>query len=221
MSDSTVTVSFVDSLVSALKARNSEAFSKDTLTAINNAERSKTALDTLMMQPAFSELATGILTRARISDFKTNKRDFVAVKVLVKLVSTMYALSTGVTAELDPYTATIGYNLVHNREMTNKSNYVCLSKSIEYDALDRVQNLTKKRDCSVGTASTQASSTRQALMILGIADGTKDRDSDTLKLFDNDRAKLFVSLFAKKSKAKKPEAQPEAKSEAEQQPVSA
>lgn len=198
MSDSTVTLSFSESLRAALSARNAEVFSKDTVTAINNLDRCKVGIDKTMSEPCFAEVAPELIRRARIADHRSNKRDFIAVKVLVKLISTMQALASGLKSDLDPYTQTIGQNLCNNLEMTNKSNYVCLSKSVEYSALDRTQPLRAKRDCSVGTASTQASSTRMTLHYLGIVDATKDRDSDTMKLSDNERSKRFVTIFKKK-----------------------
>ncbi|MGZ6362408.1 MAG: hypothetical protein ACXWP0_12100 [Ktedonobacterales bacterium] len=199
MSDSTAT--FSQQFIAELTARYAEVPSNDTKLALNNAQRCAKGIDSTMSDPVFAELAPVILTRVRQAKHSDNKLNFVAVKVLVKLISTMQALASGLRTDLDPYTATIAANLSINGHMTNKSNYVCLSKSIEYSALDEVQTLKVKRDCSVGTSSTQASSTRQALALLGIAEVCKGKQDDKMTLCDNARAQRFVKLFGKQKKS--------------------
>jgi hypothetical protein len=190
------TVSFSQQFIAALESRNAEVHSNDTLTALSNARRSAVALDKVMSLPAFAEVAPELLRRVRIANPNSDKLNFIAVKVLVKIVSTLQALATQLRSDLDPYTNAIGANLINLHQMTNKSNLVCLSKSIEYNALDEIQMLKVKRDCTPGTASTQSSSTRMTLHYLGIAEVRKAHAGDVMKLYDNDRAKLFASIFA-------------------------
>jgi hypothetical protein len=190
------TVSFSQQFIAALESRNAEVHSNDTLTALSNARRSAVALDKVMSLPAFAEVAPELLRRVRIANPNSDKLNFIAVKVLVKIVSTLQALATQLRSDLDPYTNAIGANLINLHQITNKSNLVCLSKSIAYNALDEVQMLKVKRDCTPGTASTQSSSTRMTLHYLGIAEVRKAHAGDVMKLYDNDRAKLFASIFA-------------------------
>jgi hypothetical protein len=181
--------------VEVMTARNAEQFSKDTETAINNATKGSAAIDALMVQPIWAEVGKTLLKSIRIADAKQDKGAFIAVKVLVKIVATMQALGQNRVAELDPYTRTIGANLCKLNGVTNKSALVCLSSSIEYDALDQQQALSKRYNCSANTAGTQASSTRMMMRALGICDVSKGKRGDVATLQDNDRARAFVKLY--------------------------
>jgi hypothetical protein len=188
--------SFTTRFVAALTARNNEVPSADTATAIGNAERSAVGLDAVMSLPEFKEIANELIKRARIADPKNDKLNYIAVKVLVKIISTLQAIATKLPADLDPYTRTIGANLCKLNGISNKSALVCLSKSVEYDALDQSQSLTRRYNCSANTAGTQSSSTRMCLKYLGIADVQKGKRGDVTTLSDNERAKQFVAVFS-------------------------
>lgn len=190
--------SFTARFVTTLTARNAEVASDDIVTAVNNAETCKVGIDEVMSRPEFKEIAAELLKRARIADKNADKLNYIGVKVLVKIVSTLQAIATGMSAELDPYTRTIGANLCKLNGITNKSNLVCLSKSIEYDALDQTQALTKKYNCSPGTASSQSGSTRMVMKYLGICDVCKGKQGDVMTLQQNPRAAAFVMLFSEK-----------------------
>jgi hypothetical protein len=194
MSSSTFTVKFV----SALRARNAEQFSRDTETAINNAERSMVALDKVMSEPAFAEIARKLVKGARQAQQHEDKLSFIAVKVLVKIVSCLSGIGQGRVSELDPYSRTIVANVMHANGLSNKAALVSLSKSIEFDETDQVYALKRKYNCSANTAGTQASSTRMMLKYLGIAEVNKGKRGDVITMLDNDRARALMSLFGEK-----------------------
>lgn len=187
---------FCMSFIEALTARNTEQYSKDTETALNNAKRSNASLDAVAAKPCFAEIKHSILKNVRISDAKQNKQDFVAVKVLVKMVAALNAIGQGLTSQLDPYTRTIVANMIALNSLSNKSALVSLSKSISYDETEQVAALVKRYNCSANTAGTQASSTRMMLKQLDICEIAKGKQGDVMTFKDNDRARAFVSLFA-------------------------
>jgi hypothetical protein len=184
--------------VAALKARNIEAFSADTVIAINTAKSGAVALNLAMSKPEFNEIAANLIRCARIAKNTDDKANFVAVKVLVKIVKTLEGIGQGLASQLDPYTRTIGANLVKLGKITNKSNLVCLSKAIVYTETDSVQALKHRYSCSAGTAGTQSSSTRMMLKYLQVCDVVKGKQGDVMTLSDNQRARDFVALFTSK-----------------------
>ena len=187
--------SFSTRFIAALTAREAEQHSNDTVTAINNATAQSVALDKVFAEPCFAEIGRTLIKRARIATPQQDKEQFIAVKVLVKIMQAVQALATGLPSALDPYTRTIGANLCKLNGVSNKSALVCLSKSVEYDALDQQQTLSKRYNCSPGTASTQSSSTRMMLKHMGICEVNKGKRGDVTTLLDNERARSFVKLY--------------------------
>lgn len=203
------TKGFTVKFVEVLNARNAEQFSKDTLTAINNATKGYAAIDAAMTLPAFKEVAAALLKGARIADAKQDKSAFLAVKVLVKIVAALQAIGQTRPSELDPYSRCIAGNLIALNGISNKSALVALSKSVEYDELEQQQHLVKRYNCSAGTATTQASSSRMMLRALGICDVQKGKRGDVTTLSDNDRARMFVAMFSDRAISEATEPQPE------------
>ena len=122
--------------------------------------------------------------------------DFVAVYALQKVRKMLYALANNRASFVDSYSRSIISNMVRLQELTNKSALVALSKSIEYTELDKVQEIKRSVSVAASTASTQASSTRQMLRLLGIASVTKQRNSDEFALIDSEAAKQVAVMFA-------------------------
>jgi hypothetical protein len=199
---------FSTQIIDALTARYAEVQSDDTLKAISSAKRCSAGLDMVMSYPCFKEVRSKLIKSCRVADNKDDKLNYVAVKVLVKIISTLQAIAVKMPSDLDPYTRTIGANLCKLNGVSNKTNLVCLSKSIEYSALDSTQAIARRYDCSPATASTQSSSTRMTLNYLGICDVVKGRQGDIMTLCDNERARQFVAIFSDKAIAE--EQQPKA-----------
>lgn len=187
---------FTTALTTALTARNAVAPSKDIQLALNNAKRFEKALDGLFGKKAFHAIAEKLIKRVEIANKAQNANDFIAVKVLVKIVATSVAISQKNTSTLDPYSETIIKNLIALQQINNKTALVSLSRSIEYTDEDQQVALKARYNCSAGTASTQASSTRMMLEALDICEVQKAKKGDVISFKDNDRAKMLVALFA-------------------------
>lgn len=192
---------FSTALITTLEARQAAAPSADLVTSINNARSHARALDALFGSVAFAPVAKKLLTSLSITDAKQNREDFVAVKVVVKVINTANGLAKGEKTLLDPYSRTIIENLIKLQSVTNKSALVSLSNAIVFTDDDQKQKLTNKYNCSAGTAGTQASSTRMMLRSLDICEVLKSKRGDTLTLKDNARAAQLVELFGGKAKA--------------------
>ena len=187
---------FTTALTTALTARNAVAPSKDIQLALNNAKRFEKALDGLFTKKAFHAVAEKLLKRVEIANKAQNANDFIAVKVLVKIVSASVAISQKNTSTLDPYSEVIIKNLIALQSIGNKTALVSLSKAITYTDEDQQVALKARYNCSAGTASTQASSTRMMLDALDICEVQKGKKGDVISFKDNDRARMLASLFA-------------------------
>lgn len=122
--------------------------------------------------------------------------DYVAVYALQKIRKMIYSLANNTKSFIDGYSNSIISNMVKLQEITNKSALVALSKSIEYSELDKVQEIKRTINVAVSTASTQASSTRQMLNILNIANVTKRKNGDEFQFNDNETAKTIIAFYA-------------------------
>lgn len=187
---------FTTALTTALTNRNAVAPSKDIQLALNNAKRFEKALDSLFGKAAFDKIAKKLIARCEIAEKAGNANEFIAVKVLVKIVSASVAIAQKNTSVLDPYSETIIKNLIALQQVNNKTALVSLSRSIEYTEADQQQAIKTRYNCSAGTASTQASSTRMMLEALDICDVQKGKKGDVISFKENDRAKMLVALFA-------------------------
>lgn len=204
---------FTTALTTALTNRNAVAPSKDIQLALNNAKRFEKALDSLFGKAAFDKIAKKLIARCEIAEKAGNANDFIAVKVLVKIVSASVAIAQKNTSVLDPYSETILRNLVTLQTVNNKTALVSLSRSIEYTEADQQQAIKTRYNCSAGTASTQASSTRMMLEALDICDVQKGKKGDVISFKENDRARLMVSLFAEVEPVEDTEAHDETETE--------
>lgn len=204
---------FTTALTTALTNRNAVAPSKDIALALNNAKRFEKALDSLFGKAAFDKIAKKLIARCEIAEKAGNANEFIAVKVLVKIVSASVAIAQKNTSVLDPYSETILRNLVTLQTVNNKTALVSLSRSIEYTEADQQQAIKTRYNCSAGTASTQASSTRMMLEALDICDVQKGKKGDVISFKENDRARLMVSLFADVEPVEDTEAHDETESE--------
>jgi hypothetical protein len=115
---------------------------------------------------------------------------------LQKVRKTIAACAQGIKNSLDPYTRTIVANLTES-EQNNKSAQVALSRSVEFDEFDTQKTIKTRYNCAATTASTQMSSTRQALQILNAASVTKGKVNDEFALTDSPVANKLREMFAK------------------------
>jgi hypothetical protein len=132
----------------------------------------------------------------KISIIEKSNNDFVAVYALQKIRKMIYSIANNTKSFIDGYSNSIISNMVKLQEITNKSALIALSKSIEYSELDKVQEIKRTINVAVSTASTQASSTRQMLNILNIANVTKRKNGDEFQFNDNETAKTIIAFYA-------------------------
>lgn len=187
---------FTTVFTTALTARNEVAPSKDIQIAINNAKRFEKALDGLFTKKAFDVIAKKLIKRVSIAQKSESANEFIAVKVLVKIVSASVAIAQSNPDVLDPYSKVILQNLVKLQNVNNKDVLVCLSKAVSYTEEDQQKHLKFRYNCSVGTASTQASSTRMMLEALEICDVQKAKRGDVISFKENDRAVMVINMFS-------------------------
>lgn len=188
---------FAKEFNAVLVARNEQVKSNDTETAARNVIRDAAAFNACFARPEFRNVFDTMLRNCAIADKKQNTTDFVAVKTLVKIVSTARAIGQGIKRELDGYTMTIGENLCALGGLRIKDGLVSLSRNVEYHELEPQAALVRRMNSSVGTAGAQSGSTRMCLRELGIAKVVKGKRDDQMQIdADNPRAKAFVALFA-------------------------
>jgi hypothetical protein len=191
----TIARDFAKEFNAVLVARNEQVKSNDTETAARNVIRDAAAFNACFTRPEFCDVFDTMLKNCAIADKKQNTTDFVAVKTLVKIVSTARAIGQGIKRELDGYTMTIGENLCALGQLRIK--VVSLSRNVEYHELETQAALVRRMNSSVGTAGAQSGSTRMCLREMGIAKVVKGKRDDQMQIdADNPRAKAFVALFA-------------------------
>lgn len=121
--------------------------------------------------------------------------NYIAVKVFVKVLKMLVAISQNLVSAIDTYTVTLIANaLANSNSITSKTADVSLTKNLEYDALDNVQTVKYKKRVEVSTASTQKSSSREELRHLGLALCIKGKRDDAITLSDNG-IKIFSEMF--------------------------
>jgi hypothetical protein len=132
----------------------------------------------------------------QIAISEKSNSDFIAVYALQKIRKMIYSLANNTKSYIDGYSNSIIFNMVKlNSEITNKSALVALSKSVEYTEFDKVQDIKRTISVAVSTASTQASSTRQMLRVLNIANVTKRKNQDEFTFIESDIAKQVIAYY--------------------------
>jgi hypothetical protein len=188
---------FAQKFARIIAARNVIAPSKDLDTARSVIIKGASSVNALYANPHFSHVLDQLATDAGRTEAKGG--EFIAVKALVKIAHAMIALASGVSSEFDPYTRTICKNLAGKLKddgITNKSALVSLSKAVTYDALDQQQHLSAQYNCSAGTATTQASSTRMMLRALGLCAVEKGKRGDVTRVLPNERCAVLLTMFS-------------------------
>lgn len=120
---------------------------------------------------------------------------YIALKVITKIRQCIYALATKQKSQLDGYTNSILFNLCKNQELTNKSGLMSLTRAVVYSEMDQVQHVRALLDVSIGTASTQLSSSRQMLRFLDICNVIKAKKNDAISFKDNERAHAIIAFY--------------------------
>lgn len=151
-----------------------------------------------VLEAAASKYDLDVKALAReIAVLQGEDRDrFLAVYALQKVRKALYALANGVRSGFDGYTNSILFNLANLQHINNKEARMSLCKAIEYTELEQVQGIRRLLNCSQGTASTQASSTRMMLRALGIGHVTKRRAGDSISFTESKAAQAVLAMYA-------------------------
>jgi hypothetical protein len=192
---------FSNALIETLTARNEEFKSADLVTAINNAKTNAKALDALFGSRAFDPVAKKLIANLAIGKQSDNREEFIAVKVVVKIIAGANAIAKNDLRKFDGYSQTIITNLVALQSISNKDALVSLSKAIIYNEDEQKAKLVARHSCSAGTAGTQASSTRMMLRALDVCEVLKSKRGDSLVIKSNERAQMLINLFEGKGTA--------------------
>jgi hypothetical protein len=132
---------------------------------------------------------------ATISNSNKNSASaFLAKYAVEKVRKIAQALALSQFSALDRYTQSIALNSRKLETLNAKSALVCLSRNIEYTETDAQQQIKRYGHCEASTASTQRSSTREALRVLNIASVTKAKRDDAIVFADSAIAKRFAAL---------------------------
>ena len=128
-----------------------------------------------------------------------NKDQFLAVYALQKVRKALYALANDTKSAFDGYTNSILFNMANLQAINNKEARMSLCKAIEYTELEQTQAIRRLLNCSEGTASTQASSTRMMLRALGIGNVIKRKAGDSISFTDSKAAQGVMAMYATKA----------------------
>lgn len=187
-----INVNFAN-LFTAIESRNNITPSKDNLTTQKMMQKREKSVKE-GMKKIDNALFARIVENQKITHKASD--DFLAVKVNVKIISSLSAIGTKLVSELDSYSATIIANALHNDGIIfAKSALVCLSRDIEYNELEAVQVIKARMRVAASTADTQRSSTRQMLKALDLATCNKRAKGDNIELTAKGK-EIFSALFA-------------------------
>lgn len=128
-----------------------------------------------------------------------DKDRFLAVYALQKVRKAIYALANDTKSAFDGYTNSILYNMANLQAINNKEARMSLCKAIEYTELEQVQGIRRLLNCSEGTASTQASSTRMMLRALGVGNVVKRKAGDSISFTESKAAQGVLAMYATKA----------------------
>lgn len=132
----------------------------------------------------------------QVQILSTENRDrFLAVYALQKVRKALYALANDLKKEFDGYTNSILFNMVNLQAINNKEARMSLCKAIEYTEMEQVQGIRRLLNCSEGTASTQASSTRMMLRALGVGNVVKRAKGDSISFTESKAAQAIMAMY--------------------------
>lgn len=124
-----------------------------------------------------------------------NAHDYVAIYAAQKIRKSLFALACGMTSVFDGYTNAIMSNLVRLQSISNRGSQRALSNKVVFDEDMQTEAVRSFKVCEPSTASTQASSTRQAMRFLNICNVIKSRKDDAMTLTDSLAAQKLQAMF--------------------------
>jgi len=131
---------------------------------------------------SFLDFGSLINKAAKAKQAGSNDSGFIAVKAFEKIVKCIKAFGFKDARKLDNHTRLILVNtLVNNGVITSRNAFATLVR-VEFDALTEQQQLRDRANYTPGTGSTQLSSTREMLRLLGLTDGIKGARDANIEL---------------------------------------
>jgi hypothetical protein len=124
-----------------------------------------------------------------------NSYDYIAIYAAQKVRKSLFALATGMTSVFDGYTQAIMRNLVKLESLSNRGSQISLSNKVVFTEDMQSQAVRSFKLCEPSTASTQASSTRQAMRFLNVCNVIKSRKDDSMTLTDSKAAQAVQAMF--------------------------
>lgn len=162
----------------AFFAKEALLWNAPTIAALHGHGVDVSALATLMRNPTSGASDNGFLAKY-------------AVDKVRKIAAAVAQANFNV---MDIYTQGILYNMRKLGKITAPSCLVALSRSCSYKDNDIVQDVKAYTSKTAGTASTQRSSSREAMRALGVATVTKNARDDTITLRDTPMAHAVAAL---------------------------
>jgi hypothetical protein len=140
---------------------------------------------------SFIDFAPLIARAQKAKQSGANDESFIAVKAFEKIVKCIKAFGFKDPRKLDNHTRLILVNtLVGNGVITSKNAFATLVR-VEFDALEEQQILRERANYTHGTGSTQLSSTREMLRILGLTEGIKGAREAQIILTDEAKVNMI------------------------------
>lgn len=194
-----VSVSSYDALIDALKHRIANAENENQVKNLSAELKFFSDANGKLIVEKCESLGIDVAKlAAKIAILKhESKHDYLAIYALQKVRKTMYAVANNVKRFLDGYTNAVLTNLMSLQELNTKEARMSMCKTIEYDELEEVRNITRTMNCNESTASTQVSSTRMMLDALSIAVVHKGMKNDNLVFSDSAATKIVTTFYAK------------------------
>lgn len=185
-------------LIESIKIRNENKPSKDNDISLsfldNHAKQIKHGLIKLP-----KETMTKIID-CQNNGAKPGSDDFLAVKVNVKIVRFLSAIGQGLKTPIDSYSQSIIKTLIElEKGLKNESLRATMCRKL-IDEEQIMLGVKNHHNCNVSTASTQTSSTREALRFMGAVTCVKRQKGGEMGFNDSPLAKTIQNLFGEKLK---------------------
>jgi len=123
-----------------------------------------------------------------------NDSNYVQAKVIEKINKLIFALANKDMRALDRHTASLTVNAMLNGKLSSKAAFATLVK-VEWGE-DISELLRERNNYTAGTGSTQLSSTKEAMRILGLSDNSKGTKNADFTFTDEGKS-LFCERFDK------------------------
>ena len=124
------------------------------------------------------------------------KSNFIAIYAMQKVRKAIESLAHNSEKGFDSYSRSILRNLASLQALSNDATQACLNDEQARNMRAKGVNVTAHVSVASSTASTQASSTREMLRMMGICNIAKGKHDDNMTFTDTPAAKRTREIFA-------------------------